>query len=135
MTGSSIITELSAFGEGRKLLGLHPLRVAYSTGEGRSDSLDLVAKVKPLDEEVIVETGKLASLCGAQVAEAWSRWGEHTEFKDLHTRELAIYRAGEPRLAAVLARIRTPRSSSPSHSGTYMMCRILRPASSTGEFA
>ncbi|MGH2954046.1 MAG: phosphotransferase [Solirubrobacterales bacterium] len=102
--GSSIISELTAFGERRKLLGLHPLRVTYSTGNGRPRSLDLVAKVKPLDQELIVETGKLASLCGAKVSEAWRRWGQWAGFAGTHTRELAIYRRPEPGLRAVLPR-------------------------------
>ncbi|MGH2950684.1 MAG: phosphotransferase, partial [Solirubrobacterales bacterium] len=104
-SGSSIVTELTSRGERRKLLGLYPLRVTYSaesTGNGRPRSLDLVAKVKPLDAEIIVETGKLASLCGREVAEAWSRWGALAGFSGAHTRELAIYRRREPGLAAIL---------------------------------
>src|SRR5262249_14693929 len=98
---AGIISELGVRAERRKLTGLQPLRVAYTDRAGQPGTVEVVAKMKPLDEEVLVETGKLASLCGARVAQAWSRWGELTELKDSHTRELAVYRSGEPALAAV----------------------------------
>jgi hydroxymethylglutaryl-CoA reductase (NADPH) len=103
--GSSIISELSALGERRKLLGLHPLRVTYAADNGRARSLDLVAKVKPLDEELIVETGKVASLAGPRVSEAWRRFGRWAGFAGTHVRELAIYRRPEPDLRAVLPKV------------------------------
>jgi hypothetical protein len=67
--------------------------------------IDVVAKVKPLDEEVIIEAGKIASLCGGDLARTYARWRDWTGFKDTHTRELAIYRTTDPRLRNVLPRV------------------------------
>jgi hydroxymethylglutaryl-CoA reductase (NADPH) len=103
--GSSILSEASALGERRKLLGLHPLRVTYAAGNGRPRTLDLVAKVKPLDEELIVEAGKLASLAGPRVSEAWRRFGRWAGLAGTHVRELTIYRRPEPDLRAVLPKV------------------------------
>lgn len=102
--GTSIISELTARGVGPKLVGVYPLRLAYESG-GEADVVDVVAKVKPLDEEVILESNKVASLCGGELAREYSRWRDWTGFKDTHTRELAIYRHSEPRLKRVLPRV------------------------------
>ncbi|GGL19822.1 phosphotransferase [Mangrovihabitans endophyticus] len=87
--GDGIASELGALGERRKLTGLFPL-----TADGR----DLVAKVKPRGEELVAGMAMIASLCGPQVAGAWSRWGALTEFADSHRRELAAYRCADPAL-------------------------------------
>ncbi|MFD0662914.1 hypothetical protein [Thermocatellispora tengchongensis] len=68
--GPSIITDLTAQGERRKLLGVLPVRASWEAG-GRKGTLDLVLKVKPLDQEVIIEAAKLASLCGGRLAEVY----------------------------------------------------------------
>ncbi len=104
LADSGILSGLGARAEQRKLLGLHPLRITYTHGDGRQAMLDVVAKVKALDEELLLATGKLAALSGEPVARAWARWGGHTEMKDSHTRELALYRhtGGEPVLRAVM---------------------------------
>ncbi|MFL5884578.1 MAG: phosphotransferase [Thermoleophilaceae bacterium] len=102
--GSSVISELSSRSIGHKLSGLYPLRLTHETDRG-SGVIDVVAKVKPLDEEVILESNKLASMCGGSLARTYSRWRDWTGFKDTHTRELAVYRAEDPRLRAVLPRV------------------------------
>jgi hypothetical protein len=101
--GTSIITELTSRGVGPKAVGLYPLRLEYEVG-GEASVIDVVAKVKPLDEEVILEGNKVASLCGGDLARTYSRWRDWTGFKDTHTRELAINRLSEPALQAVLPR-------------------------------
>jgi hydroxymethylglutaryl-CoA reductase (NADPH) len=103
--GSSMISELSARGERRKLLGLHALRVTYAARDGRARTLDLVAKLKPLDEELFVEARKLASLSGPRVSEAWRRFGRWVGLAGTHLRELAVYRRPEPELRAVLPKV------------------------------
>ncbi|MBT2231580.1 phosphotransferase [Nonomuraea sp. NEAU-A123] len=101
--GSSLITELTARADRRKTTGIFPVRVAWRRDDG--DGLtDLLLKVKPLDQEVIIEAAKLASLCGGQVADLYPRWRDWTGFTGLHTRELAVYRHAEPALRAVLPR-------------------------------
>ncbi|MEV0384936.1 phosphotransferase [Nonomuraea sp. NPDC050643] len=101
--GSSLITELTSRGDRRKTTGIFPARVAWKM-DGDHGQTDLVLKVKPLDQEVIIEAAKLASLCGGRVADLYPRWREWTGFKALHTRELSVYRTAEPALRAVLPR-------------------------------
>jgi hydroxymethylglutaryl-CoA reductase (NADPH) len=100
---SSLITELTARGDRRKTTGIHPVRVTWQR-DGDAGQTDLVLKVKPLDQEVIIEAAKLASLCGGRLADLYPRWREWIGFKGLHTRELAVYRAAEPALRSVLPR-------------------------------
>ncbi|WP_207401007.1 phosphotransferase [Actinomadura roseirufa] len=101
---SGLLTDLAARGDQRKLAGVFPLRVGY-TVPGGAGELDLVAKVKPLDEEVIIEAAKLASLSGGRLAGLYARWRYWTGFKDVHTRELAVYRSRDPALARVLPKV------------------------------
>jgi NADP-dependent 3-hydroxy-3-methylglutaryl-CoA reductase len=102
--GTSIITELTARGVGRKLVGLYPLRLSYDNAAD-AGVIDVVAKVKALDEEVILASNKVASACGGELARTYSRWRDWTGFKDTHTRELAIYRSEEPCLRRLLPRV------------------------------
>ncbi|WP_397518889.1 phosphotransferase [Rhodococcus pyridinivorans] len=96
---SSLLTEAVGAGERRKYTGIVPLRLAYSVPGAPRHPMDLVLKVKPLDSEVIIEVGKIASLVGGDVAEQYSQWRQSTGFKDTHTRELAVYRnANKPML-------------------------------------
>jgi hydroxymethylglutaryl-CoA reductase (NADPH) len=100
-TGSSIVSELTSRGVGDKLVGLYPVRLSHQSAAGAGFS-DVVAKVKPLDAEIILASNKIASLCGGELARAYSRWRDWTGFHGTHARELAIYRDGDPRLRAVL---------------------------------
>ena len=102
--GAGILSDIAARGERRKLTGLHPVRAEYADAAGRRRRLRLVAKVKPLDEEVLVELGKLASLAGDRVRAAWRRYGRTAGFAGSHGRELAVYRSADPSLRAVLPR-------------------------------
>ncbi|WP_231335472.1 phosphotransferase [Actinomadura graeca] len=98
---SGLLTEIAARGESRKLTGLFPLNVAYTAPDGTAGRLDLVAKVKPLDDEVIIEAAKLAALSGGTLADLYATWRDWTGFKDVHTREAALYRSGDPALTGV----------------------------------
>ncbi|TDD96352.1 phosphotransferase [Actinomadura rubrisoli] len=102
---SGLLTEMTSRGERRKLTGVVPLRVGYARPGGTTKEIDLVAKVKPLDEEVIIEAAKLASLSGGALADLYARWRDWTGFKDVHTREVALYRSGDPALARVMPEV------------------------------
>ena len=96
--GSSIITELTA----RKLdkfVGLVPLKLTYrgEADAGGSGSIDVLAKVKPNDAEVMLMMSSMASMCEARLAKAYSKFGEQTGFAKCHVRELAIYQQTDPR--------------------------------------
>lgn len=100
VTGSSIISEITRQGVQSKLIGLLRLRLDTTSGP-----VDVVAKSKALDKEVILITNKIASFCGGRLAVEYSRWRDQTGFKDTHTRELGIYRAADARLRAVMPRL------------------------------
>lgn len=101
---ASIVSE----GVGRdvedKLLGFYAVRGRHMGIDGER-LVDAVAKVKPLDSEVIIAAGKAASLCGGELAREYARWREWTGAKDAHTRELALYRLSDPRLREVTPRV------------------------------
>ncbi|MCP4871068.1 MAG: phosphotransferase [Proteobacteria bacterium] len=84
--GSSIITELTAR-KVDKLVGLFPFQLEL---EGR-DPLDVLVKSKPLDDEVLVMLGSMATACGARVGSAWTKVRDLVGFRGCHTKELEIY--------------------------------------------
>src|SRR6185437_8768144 len=100
VTGSSIISEITSQGVQSKLIGLLRLRLDTTSGP-----IDVVAKSKALDKEVILITNKIASFCGGRLAQSYSRWRDQTGFKDTHTRELGIYRSGGERFRTVMPRL------------------------------
>lgn len=102
--GTSIIAEAVGRDVGDKPLGLYALRARHAGPQGELLT-DAVAKVKPLDEEMIIAGGKAASLCGGDLAREYGRWREWTGAKDTHTRELAVYRQADARLRAVTPRV------------------------------
>ncbi len=103
--GSGILSDLAARGERRKFTGLHPLRVDCVGLDGQRQRLGVVAKIKALDDEVLVEIGKIASLGGQRLGAAWRRHGRAVGgFSGAHRRELAIYRSQHPSLVDVLPR-------------------------------
>lgn len=101
--GDGISSELGALAERRKLTGLYPLSVGWSSADG-STGAELVAKVKSRGDEIVGGIAKLLSLCGPEPAAAWRRWGADTVFADAHRRELAVYRRPEPALRELLPR-------------------------------
>ncbi len=89
--GSSIITELTAR-KISKLVGHFPYRLEFENG-----SVDVVCKVKPIDEEVVLMTNNLASMCLPRLATAFSKFKMQTDFVGCDARELAIYRQTDAR--------------------------------------
>jgi hypothetical protein len=101
--GSSIVSELVSGGPKQKLVGLVPLRL-WLGGENPG-ALDVVVKAKPLDEEVAVAMGAIASLGGERLVETFLRWGDWIGFKGAQGRELALYRSAPPGIRRVMPRI------------------------------
>ena len=83
--GSSIITELTAH-KINKLVGHFPFRVNTDQGEAH----DMMVKVKPLDDEVILMLNSMASMCDARLAHAYNEFKNQLGFKQCHRRELAV---------------------------------------------
>ena len=97
--GSSIITALTA----RKLdkyVGLLPLSLSYRGQNNAPDqtSLNVVAKSKPLDREVILMANSMAGMCSTGLREAYDRSKEKTGAAGCHLRELEIYNQTDTRL-------------------------------------
>ena len=102
--GSSIITAVAAQQLSNKLIGHFPLRLTLSR-HGDRQIVDVIAKVKPTDEEVIQVSAKVARMCGLDVGEQYAKVKEQLGFKGCHQRELAIYRQRDPRFTAHVPRI------------------------------
>ena len=102
--GSSIITELTTR-KVNKLIGHFPLRLSYQRGEGSRDAVSVVAKVKPLDEEVVLMINVIAQVCGGRLAAAYSKFRHRTGFVGCHTRELGVYQQTDPRFVRNVPRI------------------------------
>jgi NADP-dependent 3-hydroxy-3-methylglutaryl-CoA reductase len=102
--GSSIITELTAR-KVNKLLGLIPLRLRYRSGDSEPSAVEVIAKVKPLDDEVALMAGSMATMCGGQLAAHYNRFRRRAGFAGCHTRELGIYQQTDPRFLRHAPRI------------------------------
>ena len=90
-TGSSIVTELTAR-KVNKLVGHFPFRLDYRSGGGGRASVEVMAKVKPLDDEVILMVNSLATMCGGKLQSVYARFRDRTGFRGCHVRELEVYR-------------------------------------------
>ena len=88
--GSSIVTELTAR-KVNKLVGHFPYALTCRNGAGDHRQLDVMVKVKPLDEEVILMVNSLANMCGGALAAAHDKYGDRTGFRGCHARELGVY--------------------------------------------
>ena len=102
--GSSIITELTAR-KVDKLLGLVPLALRVRGGDGAERALEVIAKVKPLDDEVALMAGSMATMCGGQLAAHYNRFRRRVGFAGCHRRELGIYAQTDPRFVRNVPRI------------------------------
>ncbi len=87
--GSSIITELTAR-KVDKLVGHIPLQLRYRDGH-RDEVAQVVTKVKPLDDEVVLMINSLAAMCGPRLASVHDKFKHRTGMAGCHVRELAIY--------------------------------------------
>jgi NADP-dependent 3-hydroxy-3-methylglutaryl-CoA reductase len=82
--GSSIITELTAH-KINKLVGHFPYRLHTETGD-----VDVMVKVKPLDDEVILMLNSMAAMCDARLAQEFNRFKNSLGFKGCHVREIGV---------------------------------------------
>jgi hydroxymethylglutaryl-CoA reductase (NADPH) len=97
--GSSIITELTAH-KVSKLLGHFPFTLKSNSGDVR-----VMAKVKPLDGEVIIMLNNMASMCDARLAQSFNQYREQLGFKGCDIRELAVMSQQDPRFTRHAPRV------------------------------
>ncbi|MES2917822.1 MAG: phosphotransferase [Pseudomonadota bacterium] len=90
--GSSIITELTGH-KINKLVGHFPFRLHTVEGE----QLDVMAKVKPLDAEVILMANSMAAMCEPRLAQEFKQFRDQIGFRGCHVRELAVMSQRDPR--------------------------------------
>ena len=96
-TGSSIITELTA-SKIEKLIGLIPVQLALAPSKaGRPQQLNVIVKVKPVDDEVMLMTHRLAAMCGGHLVRSHGRFKDRLGFRGCHVRELGVYEQTDPR--------------------------------------
>jgi hypothetical protein len=112
--GSSIVTEHTAR-KVQKFVGFVPLRIHHATREGGSWD-DVIVKVKPLDEEVMLTVNSIAASCGPRLASAYERFRRRTGFALTHLRELAIYEQEDERLTRHLPRLYRTYRDEPSEA-------------------
>lgn len=83
--GSSIITELTAH-KINKLVGHFPFALEVDGG----DDINVMVKVKPLDDEVILMLNSMASMCDARLAQTYNKYKSEIGFKGCHIKELEV---------------------------------------------
>ncbi|HEY7513553.1 MAG TPA: phosphotransferase, partial [Vicinamibacteria bacterium] len=105
LNGSSIITELTSR-RTRKLLGLFPYRLTYRSGGAPGDqTVQVMVKVKPLDQEVMLAASTLAALSGARLREVYDRHKDGLGFTGCHLREHHVYEQSDPRFVRNVPRV------------------------------
>ncbi len=88
----SITTELTSWQYGNSA-GLWKYRVDF--GGNRKDlprSQELFVKVKPLDQDVLVVSEKVAAMCDDKVGQAFARHKHRLGITGSHVREISVYR-------------------------------------------
>ena len=91
--GSSIITELTSH-KINKLIGHFPFILHDQHGE----KINVITKVKPLDEEVILMVNSMAAMCNPRLAQAFNTFRHQLDFKGCHIRELGVMSQQDPAL-------------------------------------
>ena len=87
--GSSIITELTAQ-RVKKLVGLFPYQLKLNDSQSGQSDVDVLVKLKPSDDEVIMMVNGMARMCDAKLASAHDKNKDRLGFAGCHIRELAI---------------------------------------------
>lgn len=90
--GSSIITELTGH-KVNKLVGHFPFRLHTVDGE----AVPVMAKVKPLDAEVILMVNSMAAMCDSRLSQEFKHFRDRLGFRGCHVRELAVMSQRDPR--------------------------------------
>ena len=90
--GSSIITELTSH-KTNKLIGHFPFVLKTIDGQ----KLEVMAKIKPLDEEVIIMLNSMAAMCDTRLSQSFNHFRHHIGFKGCHIKELAVMAQQDPR--------------------------------------
>lgn len=104
--GSSIITELTSH-KIDKLVGHFPHRISIdsTSGESEAEPLDVMVKVKPLDDEVILMLNSMAAMCDPRLAQAYNQFKDQLGFKGCHTCELELMSMKDERFTSIAPKV------------------------------
>ena len=94
--GGSLLSDMTRPTAGR-LVGQLPRRLQYSSVQSGAGHRDVLVRIKPLDQEVLLMTHLVASMCGARLGELQRRFAQHSSIAGCHLRELGIYQETDPR--------------------------------------
>ncbi|MGE0172375.1 MAG: phosphotransferase [Oligoflexales bacterium] len=101
--GSSIITELTAR-KVQKFVGHIPFHLDIETN-GKTESVNVMVKSKPVDKEVILMINTMANMCGGRLASNFSRFKEDSGFRNCHLKELEISKFTDPKFTDITPKI------------------------------
>ena len=81
----------------RRLVGQLARRLRYVSNRSGPGHRDVLVRIKPLDEEVLLMTHLVASMCGTRLGELQRRFARQTSIAGCHLRELGVYQQTDPR--------------------------------------
>jgi hydroxymethylglutaryl-CoA reductase (NADPH) len=94
--GDSLLADLTR-PRARKLVGQLPRRLLYLSPRSGPGHRDVIVRVKPLDQEVLLMTHLVASMCGSRLGELQRRFSKQMGIAGCHLRELGVYQQTDPR--------------------------------------
>jgi aminoglycoside phosphotransferase (APT) family kinase protein len=94
--GESLLSELTRVRTG-KLVGQLPRRLQYLSSRSGPGQRDVLVRIKPLDQEVLLMTHLVASMCSSRLGELQRRFSRRLGITGCHLRELGIYQQTDPR--------------------------------------
>ncbi|HEY3588366.1 MAG TPA: phosphotransferase, partial [Myxococcaceae bacterium] len=94
--GGSLLSDMTRPTAGR-LVGQLPRRLQYSSARSGPGHRDVLIRIKPLDQEVLLMTHLVASMCGSRLGELQRRFARHSSIGGCHLRELGVYQQTDPR--------------------------------------
>ena len=94
--GDSLLSELTRL-KTCKLVGQLPRRLEYLSSRSGPGHRDVLVRVKPLDQEVLLMTQLVAAMCSSRLGELQRRFASQLGITGCHLRELGVYQQTDPR--------------------------------------
>jgi len=94
--GDSLLTELTR-SRVRRLVGHFPRRLEFVSARSGTGHRDVLVRIKPLDQEVLLMAHLVASMCSSRLGELQRRFARHSSLTGCHLRELGVYEQSDPR--------------------------------------
>jgi hydroxymethylglutaryl-CoA reductase (NADPH) len=80
-----------------RLVGQLPRRLGYVSARSGPGQKEVLVRIKPLDQEMLLMTHLVASMCGSRLGELQRRYARHSSIAGCHLRELGVYQQTDPR--------------------------------------